>query len=156
MDESLYDEFGNYIGPDLEDEDEDLELEQEEEEEEQEIRGFETASPAAQEEPLEPVNEGALMQVDGKCPMSHGNVYPPLLLIRTMYIKIFHRIKLCSMKISNTTHRLKKCMVLVSKQWCKKRIRNHYLNPSLHLSRFANSLLPRKIFQTLDLAKSKL
>ncbi|KAJ8660515.1 hypothetical protein O0I10_003561 [Lichtheimia ornata] len=64
MDESLYDEFGNYIGPDLEDEDEDLELEQEEEEEEQEIRGFETASPAAQEEPLEPVNEGALMQVD--------------------------------------------------------------------------------------------
>lgn len=83
MDESLYDEFGNYIGPDLEDEDEDLELEQEEEEEEQEIRGFETASPTAQEEPTEPVNEGALMQVDGKCPMSNATCVLPLLLIQT-------------------------------------------------------------------------
>ncbi|KAI7879867.1 P-loop containing nucleoside triphosphate hydrolase protein [Lichtheimia hyalospora FSU 10163] len=64
MDESLYDEFGNYIGPDLEDEDEDLELEQEEEEQEQEIRGFETASPVAQQEPTEPESEMALMQVD--------------------------------------------------------------------------------------------
>ncbi|CDS07394.1 Putative Elongation factor 2 [Lichtheimia ramosa] len=62
MDESLYDEFGNYIGPDLEDEDEDLELEQQEEEED--MHAFETASPVAQEEPTEPVSETALMQVD--------------------------------------------------------------------------------------------
>lgn len=66
MDESLYDEFGNYIGPDLEDEDEDLELEQQEEEED--MHAFETASPVAQEEPTEPVSEIALMQVDGNYP----------------------------------------------------------------------------------------
>lgn len=66
MDESLYDEFGNYIGPDLEDEDEDLELEQQEEEED--MHAFETASPVAQEEPTEPVSETALMQVDGNYP----------------------------------------------------------------------------------------
>ena len=76
MDESLYDEFGNYIGPDLEDEDEDLELEQEEEEQEQEIRGFETASPVAQQEPTEPVGEMALMQVDGNSSMSKMSCIP--------------------------------------------------------------------------------
>ncbi|KAI9313428.1 P-loop containing nucleoside triphosphate hydrolase protein [Dichotomocladium elegans] len=61
MDESLYDEFGNYIGPDLED-DEDLELEEEQEEH----RGFETTPPRAgsDDEMEEAVEESALMRVD--------------------------------------------------------------------------------------------
>ncbi|KAL1926710.1 hypothetical protein VTP01DRAFT_5605 [Rhizomucor pusillus] len=69
MDDQLYDEFGNYIGPDLEDEDEDLELE----EEEQQVHGFET-TPAREEKEEEAAEEGAdrepraeesaLMQID--------------------------------------------------------------------------------------------
>ncbi|KAI7905398.1 P-loop containing nucleoside triphosphate hydrolase protein [Cokeromyces recurvatus] len=35
MDDSLYDEFGNYLGPELDEEDEDLELEEEEEQQQQ-------------------------------------------------------------------------------------------------------------------------
>lgn len=70
MDDQLYDEFGNYIGPDLEDEDEDLELE----EEEQQVHGFET-TPVREEKEEEAAEEGAdrepraeesaLMQIDG-------------------------------------------------------------------------------------------
>jgi U5 small nuclear ribonucleoprotein component len=59
MDDSLYDEFGNYLGPDLEDEDEDLEMQEEEQE----------AEPAYEEEEPEKesrVEESALMQIDGK------------------------------------------------------------------------------------------
>ncbi|CAO3665324.1 unnamed protein product [Rhizopus stolonifer] len=55
MDDSLYDEFGNYLGPDLEDEDEDLELEEEEE------KPFEEPE---EEEEEEHVEEFALMQID--------------------------------------------------------------------------------------------
>ncbi|KAG0742649.1 hypothetical protein G6F57_010562 [Rhizopus arrhizus] len=57
MDDSLYDEFGNYLGPDLEDEDEDLEMQEEEQE----------AEPAYEEEEPEKesrVEESALMQID--------------------------------------------------------------------------------------------
>lgn len=57
MDDSLYDEFGNYLGPDLE-EDEDLELEEEEEEEIMD-EVYED-----DEEPEEQQDES--MQVDGK------------------------------------------------------------------------------------------
>ncbi|KAI8137914.1 P-loop containing nucleoside triphosphate hydrolase protein [Fennellomyces sp. T-0311] len=65
MDDQLYDEFGNYIGPDLEDEDEDLDLE----DEQQDIRGFETTPVRAAEssdegEREEQVEETALMQID--------------------------------------------------------------------------------------------
>ncbi|KAI9496059.1 P-loop containing nucleoside triphosphate hydrolase protein [Zychaea mexicana] len=69
MDDQLYDEFGNYIGPDLEDEDEDLGLEEEQEEEEA-IGGFETTpvrgagSGEEGEREEEPVGETALMQID--------------------------------------------------------------------------------------------
>ncbi|CEJ02596.1 hypothetical protein RMCBS344292_16596 [Rhizopus microsporus] len=58
MDDSLYDEFGNYLGPDLEEEeDEDVELEQavEEEEEQPQQDAFEQ----------DHVEESALMQIDG-------------------------------------------------------------------------------------------
>jgi U5 small nuclear ribonucleoprotein component len=55
MDDSLYDEFGNYLGPDLEDEDDDLELEEEDEEPQYE----------EEEEEEEEEQEGALMQIDG-------------------------------------------------------------------------------------------
>ncbi|KAG1173312.1 hypothetical protein G6F70_005257 [Rhizopus microsporus] len=57
MDDSLYDEFGNYLGPDLEEEeDEDVELEQavEEEEEQPQQDAFEQ----------DHVEESALMQID--------------------------------------------------------------------------------------------
>jgi U5 small nuclear ribonucleoprotein component len=56
MDDSLYDEFGNYLGPDLEDEDDDLELEEEDEEPQYEEE---------EEEEEEEEQEGALMQIDG-------------------------------------------------------------------------------------------
>lgn len=59
MDDSLYDEFGNYLGPDLEDEDEDLEMQEEEQK----------AEPIYEEEEPEEerrVEESALMQIDGK------------------------------------------------------------------------------------------
>lgn len=56
MDDSLYDEFGNYLGPDLEDED--LEMEEEEdtyeEEEEEHVQEDEQQQ-----------QEQALMQIDG-------------------------------------------------------------------------------------------
>lgn len=59
MDDSLYDEFGNYLGPDLEDDDEedlDMEEEQEDEEEEEQPIDHETAT----------ADEASLMQLDGK------------------------------------------------------------------------------------------
>jgi hypothetical protein len=60
MDDSLYDEFGNYLGPDLEDEDEDLEM--------QEVEESTFEEPAFEEpEEEESREEGsALMQIDGK------------------------------------------------------------------------------------------
>lgn len=60
MDDSLYDEFGNYLGPDLEDEEEDLEM--------QEVEESNLEEPAFEEpEEEESREEGsALMQIDGK------------------------------------------------------------------------------------------
>jgi U5 small nuclear ribonucleoprotein component len=56
MDDSLYDEFGNYLGPDLEEEeDDDLELEEEDNNYEDE----------QQEEDEEHVDESSMMQIDG-------------------------------------------------------------------------------------------
>lgn len=55
MDDSLYDEFGNYLGPDLEDEDLEMEEESTFEEEEEE-----------EEHVQEQQDEQALMQIDGK------------------------------------------------------------------------------------------
>ena len=58
-----YDEFGNYIGADLDSDDD--------EEMQQETFGREASAPAAQplegfeEEPMTGVEEGALMQIDG-------------------------------------------------------------------------------------------
>ena len=68
MDDQLYDEFGNYIGPDLEDEDEDLGYDEEEEQQEEEVRGFETTpvqGSGDEQEREEIVEESALMQIDG-------------------------------------------------------------------------------------------
>lgn len=74
MDDSLYDEFGNYIGPDLEDE-EDEQLEEEEEEEEEQLDEAMEASPVrAASEPTSDREEedhipsNALMQIDGTMP----------------------------------------------------------------------------------------
>ncbi len=59
MDDSLYDEFGNYLGPDLEEEDEDLEM--------QEVEESTFEEPAFEEPEEESREEGsALMQIDGK------------------------------------------------------------------------------------------
>ncbi|RCH97505.1 U5 small nuclear ribonucleoprotein component [Rhizopus stolonifer] len=58
MDDSLYDEFGNYLGPDLEDENDDLELEEEEEEEKEQ---YEDDQDDQQEEETA---DNALMQID--------------------------------------------------------------------------------------------
>jgi U5 small nuclear ribonucleoprotein component len=60
MDDSLYDEFGNYLGPDLEDED-DLDLEEEEEEEEEEQQVDQEDEDMAGEH----AQESSLMQIDG-------------------------------------------------------------------------------------------
>jgi U5 small nuclear ribonucleoprotein component len=58
MDDSLYDEFGNYLGPDLEEEeDEDLDMEEEQEEEEDQPIDDEVAAET---------DETSLMQIDGK------------------------------------------------------------------------------------------
>lgn len=57
-----YDEFGNYIGADLESDEEEMQ---------QEPYGREASAPAAQplegfeDEPMTGVEEGALMQIDG-------------------------------------------------------------------------------------------
>lgn len=57
-----YDEFGNYIGADLESDEEEMQ---------QEPYGHEASAPAAQplegfeDEPMTGVEEGALMQIDG-------------------------------------------------------------------------------------------
>lgn len=55
MDDSLYDEFGNYLGPDLEDED--LEMEEEEDN---------TFEEEEEEHVQQEQDEQALMQIDGK------------------------------------------------------------------------------------------
>lgn len=62
MDDSLYDEFGNYLGPDLEDEDEDLDLEEEEEEVEEEEEQEEVQD---DDEDMEHAQGTSLMQIDG-------------------------------------------------------------------------------------------
>lgn len=59
MDDSLYDEFGNYLGPDLEEEeDDDLELEEDNYEQEQQDDDEEADE--------EHVNNSSMMQIDGK------------------------------------------------------------------------------------------
>ncbi|KAG0167176.1 U5 small nuclear ribonucleoprotein component [Apophysomyces sp. BC1034] len=58
MDDSLYDEFGNYLGPDIEEDEEDLELE----EEEHVPHHVEPSDEEMAEE--QPVDETALMQID--------------------------------------------------------------------------------------------
>lgn len=70
MDDSLYDEFGNYLGPDLEDDDEDLMEEQEDEQD-----AYDDEDGIAQEEQQheeEQVDENSMMQIDGK---NHYYVY---------------------------------------------------------------------------------
>ena len=57
MDDSLYDEFGNYLGPDLEEEDDDLELEEEEQD-----HGFD--DDMEEDEPAT-AEESTMMQMDG-------------------------------------------------------------------------------------------
>jgi len=62
MDDSLYDEFGNYLGPDLEDEDEDL---MEEQEEEQDAYDDEDDIADEDQQQEEQADESAMMQIDG-------------------------------------------------------------------------------------------
>ncbi|CAO3634329.1 unnamed protein product [Mucor fragilis] len=62
MDDSLYDEFGNYLGPDLEDDDEDLIEEQEEEQDAYDDEDDIAQEDQQQEE--EQADESAMMQID--------------------------------------------------------------------------------------------
>lgn len=71
MDESLYDEFGNYLGPDLEDDEDDLEYEQERLE--QDEGDFDANYDQQQQQENEDEDEvmgeeNALMRVDGNQP----------------------------------------------------------------------------------------
>lgn len=66
MDDSLYDEFGNYLGPDLEEEDDDLELEEENNYEDDE---------QLEEAEEEHVDESSMMQIDGTLTTLRKSIY---------------------------------------------------------------------------------
>lgn len=106
MDDSLYDEFGNYIGPELEEEEEeeDLELQREEQ---HEIRGFET-TPTREEEEEAPREETALMQIDGIVSSVFLCNFRPA---NATMLQIFLKIRLYCMRTRNITHRQKKSTV---------------------------------------------
>jgi U5 small nuclear ribonucleoprotein component len=66
MDESLYDEFGNYLGPDLEDDEDDLEYEQEQEQDEADFDANYDQQQQQEDEDEVMEEQNALMRVDGK------------------------------------------------------------------------------------------
>lgn len=107
MDDSLYDEFGNYIGPELEEEEEeeDLELQREEQ---HEIRGFETTPTREEEEEEASREETALMQIDGIVSSVFLCNFRPA---NATMLQIFLKIRLYCMRTRNITHRQKKSTV---------------------------------------------
>lgn len=117
-----YDEFGNYIGADLESDEEEMQ---------QQPYGQETSVPAAQplegfdDEAMTGVEEGALMQIDGVFSKAFQ------MIPRIKYYEQNLRITpLFYMKTSNTIQAHQMCTGKTSKHSCRRKMHNRSRSPS--------------------------
>ncbi len=125
-----YDEFGNYIGADI-DSEEEADVSQEDI----------TAPHAQQQQPLEgyddePIGAGpgtALMEVDGGV-----LILPKTRLTLKVVVQSPHTTPSSCMKISNIILQLRRYTAKASRPWYRKRMRNPSRNPSSRQSRCEN------------------
>jgi len=140
MDESMYDEFGNYLGPDLSDEDEDDEEELQQQQQQQQQKD-DQAMDEDEDEDVEMQEDNvrtstALSRIGGKatnqsrsgrCVVKGESVSSVTKtgVVTTMdlllSIQRSHRIRLCCTRTRNTTPRPRRSMVKVSRRLSRKR-----------------------------------
>ena len=116
MDPDLYDEFGNYIGPELESESEDSSEEEREEEEEPKDDGMD------QEEEEEGGQSMAIVLHEVK----YFNL--------SELLSVLHLITCNAFRTRSTIQQREKCLVLMLRQLSMRKILNHSQSPSLNLS----------------------
>jgi len=127
-----YDEFGNYIGADIDSDDEPVFLHEEV-----------PAAHASQQQPLEGYDEGpmdagpgtALMEVDGAC-YPHQRHTQTLKLI----MKSQHTMLSSCTRINSIILPPRRCMVKALRPWCRKRMLSLSRNPLSPPSRYENGL----------------
>jgi len=115
-----YDEFGNYIGADLEsDEEEDISQAQfAPQPHVAPLEGYE-------DEQMQDVDDTALMEIDGARQVYYPRL--PSLIMRSGQSR--STMLWYFTKTSNTTHRLRMSTALMSKRWCRKRMLNLSRSP---------------------------
>jgi hypothetical protein len=120
-----YDEFGHYIGADLQSEDEDdapqAAYTRPAQPEAAPLEGFD-------DEPMETQEETSLIQIDGDFFFSTVRFSPRQIANLTLQSQQ-HARSFC-MKISNTTLAQRKSMDPVSRRWCRKRMPSLSQSPS--------------------------
>jgi hypothetical protein len=135
-----YDEFGNYIGADLDSDDEDIPqnhfLREQASGSAAPLEGYE-------DEPMRGEDEEDTMDVDGERCRS----LKPRRIPESQSQSHQHITRSFSMRINSTTLQHRMCMGRVSRLSFRKRTRNLYPNPLLHLSKCGNGLSRRRICQ---------
>ena len=119
MDPDLYDEFGNYIGPELESESEDSSEEEREEEEEPKDEGMD------QDDENEEGGQSMAIVLHEVCRWLDANI----LCVQTIFILTCH-----DLRIRSTIRQRVKCMVLMWRQSSMRRTLSHLQSPSSSLS----------------------